>query len=134
MTMLHDRPPHEREVHEVIVRDQNSGGGMGMGVILGIIVTLLIAGGLLLMTLGNSMSGTNTGATPADGSAPTINVNPPDIQVPDRITIDTPQLQPGGSNSAPSNSGNAPAGGSSQPNSGGSTNPAPDSSGSGSGQ
>lgn len=80
------RRMEERPV--VIHESDRSGGGMGLGFVLGVILTVVLGIGLLWFVMAGKMFG--LGANPPNGSNPTININPPDIKIPDTITINPP--------------------------------------------
>jgi len=92
-----DRPT----IVETSPRDE---GGMGMGVVLGVILAIVIAGALVWMVIGSRGFGTTTPTAPVQPSNPTINVNPPSVP---NININPPAQQPqnNGGNPAPSGSG-----------------------------
>ncbi|MBI2911599.1 MAG: hypothetical protein HYY05_05610 [Chloroflexi bacterium] len=73
----------------VINESDRGGGGMGLGFVLGVILTVVLGIGLLWFVTAGKMFGFGANAPP-DGNNPTININPPDIKIPDTITINPP--------------------------------------------
>jgi hypothetical protein len=89
------RQVRDYEVHEhpIIVDERaSSEGGTGLGVILGVILAIVVAGALVWLVLGGR--GPANPVTPTQPSNPTININPPDIKVPDSINVNPPAQQP----------------------------------------
>lgn len=88
MAHVHDRP---------VIVERDSGGGAGLGMVLGIILAVALFAGMLWFLLAGTMLRPATPAPATD--PPAVNVNPPDIQVPDTITIQPAnppqQQQPG---------------------------------------
>jgi len=88
-----------REVDDVrdrpiIVEERVSDeGGTGLGVVLGVILALMIAGALVWLVMAGRTPVT-TPTAPNNSNNPTINVNPPDIKVPDSININPPANVP----------------------------------------
>lgn len=88
MAQLHEHP---RQDAPVVIRERdNSEGGMGLGVILGIIVTVVVAGAIIMMLFNGSLGGGATDAPASNENNPTININPPGINVPDKIEVNPP--------------------------------------------
>jgi hypothetical protein len=88
MAHVHDRPV-------VVERESDAGAGMGLGMVLGIILAIALGAGLLWFMFAGTLL---RPATETPTNSPTINVNPPNITVPDNITItpaNPPQQQPG---------------------------------------
>ncbi len=76
----------------VINGSGGGGGGMGMGIMLGAILVLLLGIGIVWFVVSGRASGPGTD-TPISNS-PTINIAPPEIKVPDTITINPPANEP----------------------------------------
>jgi len=88
------RDDYEIHDHPVVVEERvrEDSGGMGMGLVLGIILAIVVAGALVWMVMGGR--GPANPVTPTNSNNPTINVNPPDIKIPDSININPPAQQP----------------------------------------
>jgi len=89
----------------VIVEDRaRDEGGTGLGVVLGVILAVVIAGALIWLVMAGRTPITNP-TTPTNSNNPTININPPNIQVPDSIKINPPANAPVNppANTAPAN-------------------------------
>jgi len=76
MAHVHDRP---------VIVERDSGGGAGLGMVLGIILAIALGAGMLWFLLAGTMLRPATTTPTTD--PPAVNVNPPDIKVPDTITI-----------------------------------------------
>jgi len=111
MAELRDHAVEERTVHEqpVYVSDGERSGGMGLGMALGAILVGIFVIGMLWFAFGGRLGGVTppTPSTPPVNNNPTINIQPPNIKVPDTITVNPP------ANNAPAPQ--QPQGGSSQP-------------------
>jgi hypothetical protein len=112
------REDYDRPERPVIVEDRTvDSGGMGLGVILGVILAIVIAGALIYLVVGGRFgAGTTAPTVPVQpNNGPTINVNPPNIKVPDSINVNPPAQQPQNSGGS---SGQPQSGGQSQGNTG----------------
>ncbi len=77
----------------VVINGSGGGrGGMGMGIMLGAILVVVLGIGFLWFAMSGRMSG--SGTVPPIANSPTININPPDIKIPDTITINPPANAP----------------------------------------
>jgi hypothetical protein len=76
-TMSHvNEPASTREVHEI--REDT---GPGMGMVVGVLLALALAGIMLWFLFGARAVGTDVNPTTPDITNPTINVDPPNINV-----------------------------------------------------
>ena len=86
---VRDYDDYEVHEHPVVVEDRaSSEGGMGIGLVLGVILAIVVAGALVWMVMGGR--GPANPVQPVAPNGPTINVNPPDIKIPDSINVNPP--------------------------------------------
>jgi hypothetical protein len=82
---------HVHETPVVVQESDRSGEGMGLGMVLGLILAVMFVLGMAWFFFG---ARTPTTDAPPVNNNPTININPPSIQVPDNITVNPPAQQP----------------------------------------
>jgi flagellar basal body-associated protein FliL len=89
MSHVHE-PATTREVHEI--REDT---GTGMGMVVGVLLALALAGIMLWFLFGARVIGNNTNPNTPDITNPTINVDPPNINVqPPNINVNPPAQNP----------------------------------------
>jgi len=77
----------------VVVERPVDEGGTGLGVVLGVILAIVIAGALVWLVLAGRTP-VSTPAVPNNSNNPTINVNPPSNIQPPNININPPANAP----------------------------------------
>ena len=93
-------PPASQPPIVLINQSGRSQGGMGMGLIMGIVLVLVVGVAIAWFAMSGKMGAPNITLPPVNIN-PTINVQPPNIKVPDTITINPPAPAPVTPPSAP---------------------------------
>jgi len=97
MTQLHEPTTvvREREVHEI--HDSDSGGGMGLGMVLGVILIIGLVGTMLWFMVGARVFNNNPNVIPVvPQNPPAINIQPPNVNIDKPNVTINPPAQPSG--------------------------------------
>ena len=89
MAQTSERQAPERTV--IINGSEGRNGGMGMGIMLGAILVVVLGLVLLWFAFGGRMP-SSTDTPTGNTNNPSINIDAPDIKIPDSITINTPNM------------------------------------------